>query len=242
MWETFKKKYYDDKSPISVIGQFRIYLQREFETRLRDLPSENLACTMDPTVNAEQVRVAMIAFAYNNPNIIDQLKQRGRCINDENWDELRKVNQKMTAQFRINSNNVIDQVQRPVSCFMTFEYEEGKERAMNYNEIAKFDPSFKHYQQLLGEPMHIIEAPEPSDIIWENRYFKNSERIVRGKIVFVIMCIVLSISFFIILVASNQIQALYDKYPEQNCRKIEAKFAAMPEEFLKTSINEFDNN
>lgn len=91
---------------------------------------------------------------------------------------------------------------------MTFEYEEGKNRASNYNDVAASFHEFHHYKTLLGEPIHIVEAPEPSDIIWENRYFSNTERIIRGKIVFAIMCLVLSISFIIIYIASNKMQEL----------------------------------
>ena len=57
---------------------------------------------------------------------------------------------------------------------MTFEYEEGVNRANNYNNVAAKLPEFSHYKKLLGEDIEILETPQPSDIIWENRYFSNT--------------------------------------------------------------------
>lgn len=109
------------------------------------MPSKNKV--HDDVENEEMCRIAMINFAYNNSNIISQLKQRGSLIKAEQWDELQKMNQKMTDQFRTgpNSEKLIDSVQRPVTCFITFEYEEGKHRASNYNNVAKNIAEYKHY-------------------------------------------------------------------------------------------------
>jgi oligoribonuclease (3'-5' exoribonuclease) len=50
---------------------------------------------------------------------------------------------------------LLDSVQRPVSCFITFENEEGKSRADEYNEIVESIEEFEHYRDLLGEPIKI---------------------------------------------------------------------------------------
>jgi hypothetical protein len=55
---------------------------------------------------------------------------------------------------------------------MTFETEEGIRRALEYNKSLKRDTAstsvktwFENYE------IEIHQAPEPSDIIWENRHF-----------------------------------------------------------------------
>lgn len=114
----------------------------------------------------------MITFAYNNPMIINQLKERGNYIKNEQWDQLQKLNQKMTTQFRVNENSqqLIDSVQRPVTCFITFEYEEGYNRALDYKESIELE-NLKHYKTLLGSEITIKPSYEPSDIIFENQAF-----------------------------------------------------------------------
>lgn len=116
---------------------------------------------------------------------------------------------------------MIDNVQRPVTCFITFEYEVGKLRAMEYNRIAEDIPEFCHFKELLGEPIHIEQAPEPSDIIWENRQYSNQQRTTRSQIAFAIIVVILAITFAFIYVAQNRKQRLHDKYPFHNCEKIE---------------------
>ena len=44
-------------------------------------------------------------------------------------------------------------MQRPVSCFVTFENEEGKSRADEYNNIVDAIEEFDHYRSLLGSPI-----------------------------------------------------------------------------------------
>lgn len=64
----------------------------------------------------------------------------------------------MTEQFRdlTKKQDLLDSVQRPVSCFITFENEEGKSRADEYNEIVESIEEFEHYRTLLGEPIKIV--------------------------------------------------------------------------------------
>lgn len=71
---------------------------------------------------------------------------------------------------------------------MTFESEEGYQRAKRYNEyidpqsveLIKHDKEIRgeeysnefdytHYEKILGEKIELEEASEPTDIIWENR-------------------------------------------------------------------------
>lgn len=57
----------------------------------------------------------------------------------------------------------MDRLQLPCSVFVTFETEEGNNRALVYND------SNNPQMDLLGEQIQIQDASEPTDIIWENR-------------------------------------------------------------------------
>tara|TARA_B110000285_G_C15133473_1_gene625241 strand:- start:1883 stop:2074 length:192 start_codon:yes stop_codon:yes gene_type:complete len=61
---------------------------------------------------------------------------------------------------------------RPVQAYVTFKYQNGMERCINHFEteytllgkpIPPEDPL-----KMLGETLHVSEASEPSNIIWEN--------------------------------------------------------------------------
>ena len=54
---------------------------------------------------------------------------------------------------------------------MTFENEEGVHRALNYNQAIIDDPRLNELRFWLNEfELDIEQAPEPTDIIWENRH------------------------------------------------------------------------
>lgn len=62
-----------------------------------------------------------------------------------------------------------DDILRPVTAFITFETQEGHERALKYEK--KFYPWQRgESKTLLGEKLILEQAEEPSDIIWENRH------------------------------------------------------------------------
>ena len=60
---------------------------------------------------------------------------------------------------------MIDKMQRPCSVFITFETEEGYNRAVNYNNTIKMK-DFTKYKTFLYDEIEIKPASEPSDIIW----------------------------------------------------------------------------
>lgn len=103
------------------------------EKRLTDFPPENYE---GDEGNIEPVRIAVITFAFNNAEVIHNLRLRGWYIGMEKWDDLDKLNDKMTERLH-NSLELLDQLQTPVSCFMSMETEEGKARAANYNSTVE---------------------------------------------------------------------------------------------------------
>ena len=83
---------------------------------------------------------------------------------------------------------------------MTFETEEGVNRALKYDEAIEGEPDkLGHLEKWLGE--HVIEiqpASEPSDIIWENRHFTEGDRRKKECTVWSILIIMLLCSFCLI--------------------------------------------
>lgn len=148
----------------------------------------------------EAPKISMINFAYNNARIINQLKTRGNYIKAEQWNKLRQLNTEMCEQFLDLSKKqeLLDSVQRPVTCFITFENEEGKSRAEEYNDITEAFDEFEHYRTLLGEPINIVQAPEPSDILWENRHYTPGMRAARTYAGCFILLLILFGSFIFI--------------------------------------------
>ena len=86
---------------------------------------------------------------------------------------------------------------------MTWESEEAYNRCEGYNDTLE-DTSIENYDEIekfktfLGEEIEVEGAPEPSDIIWENRGISTTTKTIRTAIVVVITLILLAISFVMI--------------------------------------------
>ena len=97
---------------------------------------------------------------------------------------------------------------------MTFENEEGVNRALNYDEAVKNDEGLAHLKHWLDDhEIEIQPASEPSDIIWENRHFSPWDRKKKEMIVCSILTIMLFVSFIIIFIFTLKSNALVNKYP-----------------------------
>ena len=66
---------------------------------------------------------------------------------------MREVNDKIDDLFQ--DKEKLDQFYRPVTAFLTFENEEGLNRATNYNEVVNADDTYADIRTLLGEPLDI---------------------------------------------------------------------------------------
>ena len=85
----------------------------------------------------------------------------------------------------------------PCYIFITFQNEEGAERAKQYNELIEDDNSLDDIKLWLGKRLDFFRASEPSDIIWENRHFTPWERSKKAIIVWVILILCLLASFVV---------------------------------------------
>ena len=88
----------------------------------------------------EQVKIAVSTLAFDNADIIDLLRQRGKAIMAEKWDKQAeietKINELKGAEF--------DRLVTPCSVFMTFETEEGVNRALNMDKTIEAQEELQH--------------------------------------------------------------------------------------------------
>lgn len=101
----------------------------------------------------QRVKIAMIKFAFNNGNLIKVLRKRGNMIKNEKWSKLDKINDMIGNEIK-SDQQVLDQLQRPCSAFVTFETEEGYNRALHYNEVIEFE-EYKKFKTFLGGELNI---------------------------------------------------------------------------------------
>ena len=128
---------------------------------------------------------------------------------------------------------------RPVTAFLTFENEEGLNRAINYNETVLKDDRFENIRNLCDVHLKIEEASEPTDIIWENRQFTAKDRFYRSLIVSAGILGLLFLSFIIIFVLSTYSVSAALKYPSVNCNDFESMFGT---DLIVYAFDEFNYN
>jgi len=116
---------------------------------------------------------------------------------------------------------MLEKLTTPVSVFMTFENEEGKNRALNFEETTN-EHEYNEIKKWMGKfEIEIQEASEPTDIIWENRHFTPADRNKKKIIVWSILSLMLSLSFLLILICSKISAKQAGTYPNVNCKNLE---------------------
>lgn len=66
-------------------------------------------------------------------------------------------------------NHYLKSIQQPVTCFITFKEEKYMTAALELSALTDEEDNGLELNNILGEKIEIQRAPEPSDIIWENR-------------------------------------------------------------------------
>lgn len=116
----------------------------------------------------------------------------------EKWDLQRKLEEEINTL----KNEKFDELINPCSVFMTFETEEGVNRAREYNDTVDGNDQYNDLKLWLGKhELDIQEASEPSDIIWENRHFTPKQRKCKEIQVCLILTLMLLASFIVIYIA-----------------------------------------
>ena len=94
----------------------------------------------------EHIKIAVTSFAFNNAEIIHMLKERGEIIKSEKWAKMAEIDSRIN-QFKDEN---IKQMVTPCSIFMTFENEEGVNRALQYDDAIATNEELAHLKTWLG--------------------------------------------------------------------------------------------
>ena len=71
----------------------------------------------------------MLELAFQNGEVIQLLRERGCAIMNEEWEEQRKLESKLNEL----KTEKFEKLSNPCHIFVTFECEEGNQRALSYN-------------------------------------------------------------------------------------------------------------
>jgi hypothetical protein len=72
-------------------------------------------------------------------------------------------------------------------------------------------------KKFLGQDLFLVEATEPTNIIWENRHFTPAQRFTRTVHAVLLISVVVFISFLIIYFSKVVALNIAAKYPPQQC-------------------------
>lgn len=129
-------------------------------------------------------------------------------------------------------------MQTPCSVFISCETEEGFNRALNYNDTIQLD-DYKHFSTFLGQEIEIMEASEPTDILWENRMFSEWDILKKKIIVFGIIFVMLYFSFQTIFALQKKSLAMKGRYPPQVCDDYIEQYQGRRNSWMVDAIHEF---
>ena len=78
-------------------------------------------------------KIGQITAAFYNQQVIRWLQERGSYIQYEKWDDAQEVNDEI-ANTITTDGELLDLLQTPCAIFVTFENEEGYNRALKLNQ------------------------------------------------------------------------------------------------------------
>ena len=203
-----------DKQPDeSKVFDFSEYLKEKLEEILNERPI---------VFDEEEIKIANIAFAFDNAQLIHLLRKRGAAI------KYNKVEQVEKIQGEINELKTehLDTFIRPVTAFITFETEEGVLRARAIQEKKEwFWSATTSEVEFDGHPLILKDAAEPTNIIWENRQYTDWERYGRLAFASFVAFLLLSLSFVFIVYIKLQAMENNKKYASVSCPDVDSIYS-----------------
>lgn len=166
--EGFGTDYYENYQSDGL--RIKQYLAKKLEEHIKE-------------ISGTDGRVSDIAFAFHNSWLIDGLRQRGEWIKMQEWGKLNETNRELTENIHAKMDDVIT----PKCAFVSIESEEA------YNILSASGDKGKI--NICGYDSKVAEAPEPTNVIWENRDFDKSVRWTRLIMVIIAVCFVLFLTF-----------------------------------------------
>lgn len=218
MWRTFlDKDEIAQAANESRIKLFEEFIRKEIEAIVSQRPQELKHAS-------GEIRVSHITFAFNNVPVIKLLQERGNHITRAEPLKVAEVDAKLNSM-KIEH---LERITRPVAAFITFETQEGFERAKELTGKKNWkDEIVSSEYTLLGEPLSMTQAPEPTNIIWENRDKSFQTKLKRKFIVVAIIIILLLGAFLAFYFLKRTTITNYRKYPPTtDCKSIIKMFGS----------------
>jgi len=205
--------YYDRTTERLGSGSRSYTIFSTFETLIREKVQEQVKEKLSTSTRygalseeetEEKAQIADLQFGFSNAAMLKLLAKRATLLTSGKFDQVAKVEAELT---RIKNEKCKDFI-IPVTFFITFETEAATTSALKLGEI-----------ELEGHKIPVETAPEPENIIWENREITVRGRWFRWSVVLSLMLLI-SIgifAFFIKVIAfKNEVQYL-SKPPGVNC-------------------------
>ena len=180
--------------------KLKLYITRELEKILKEKSGD------------DEGRVADINFAYYNSWLLDSLRTRGDLIKYQQWEDLNKLNVEITEKIREN----MEEITTPKCAFVSIESE------TYYNHLCDIDTDGEKGKIILaGMKSSVKEAPEPTNVIWENRDFDKNIRWSKFILVCIAVIFVLFLTFLATVKAKAMTNDLIGKYDDSiNCNEM----------------------
>ncbi len=106
---------------------------------------------------ADLCRISMVSYAFDNRSILKLLRKRGEALMYTKFSQAKVYQSELEGELKNNR----EMIRRPVAAYITWETEEGRNRAIQ-------KPADD--EMWMNRPFAMKEAPEPDDIIWENAH------------------------------------------------------------------------
>lgn len=194
----FKDRFYD--SYFKVMKKNLMIMYNEFQTTSEIIQKKVV----------KSIKTSSVLVKDKTKKILNTLTLgRINILNDDN--AMLNILTRRKSKFENNSNTLdIANKQRQLS---KLSIRSNSIRSSKNKTISKdVDDAFAKGEIKLTDLQHIIveEAPEPTDIIWENLEYSRFSQLTRACVVYIISFILIVVSFYIILYISYiQVSLLY---------------------------------
>ena len=151
--------------------------------------------------------MADLSFAFDNYVMLRLLSHRAESLMEAKFKSVAKIEDKMTRE----KNLLYEKLVQPNSFYCTFEHAQTKLEA----------EKIKHFE-ILGETCQIKPALEPTNIIWENRSISETNRLIRGYLIIVVMFIIMVVFYSLGALGIYMMMTMkyWEDPPGVNCQNV----------------------
>lgn len=148
--------------------------------------------------------------------MISLLRTRGLAITNLDWKKLEETDKQITELFK--DENKTKLLRQPCVAFITFQSDDSVNEALIYQKKSLF----KRNKNLDSDrPVHTIcnkipefkQAPEPTNIIWENRHIKGWNYYARTQAIGLVSIFMLTLAFYAIFYFKKYQTVVVSKWP-----------------------------